>query len=57
MQAVPKKLACFDSQKIATIATGDEFSIVVDERGIPWAWGKSDHGQASVLYIHAYNNM
>ena len=27
------------------IAAGDEFSLVIDERGIPWTWGRTDRGQ------------
>ena len=46
LQTQPKKVHCsFNGQKIATIAAGDEFSLVVDERGIPWTWGRTDRGQ------------
>ena len=27
------------------MAAGDEFSLVIDERGIPWTWGKNDKRQ------------
>ena len=48
IQTHPKKVQSdFNGQKIATIAAGDEFSLVIDERGTPWTWGRSDHGQVS----------
>ncbi len=35
----------FDGHKVVAIAAGDEFSLVVDEKGAPWVWGKGDKGQ------------
>lgn len=44
-QTQPKKVTGFDNHKIVAIATGDEFSLVVDDRGGPWTWGRADKGQ------------
>ena len=38
-------IAQLESHRITAIATGDEFSVVVDAQGLPWAWGRSEHGQ------------
>ena len=27
------------------VSTGDEFSLALDEKGVPWVWGKGDKGQ------------
>lgn len=29
------------------VATGDEFSLAVDDKGLLWVWGKGDKGQVS----------
>lgn len=39
----------FDGNKIVAIATGDEFSLAVDEKGVPWVWGKNEKGQVRGL--------
>ena len=44
----PKLIEGFNGQKIVAIATGDEFSLAVDEKGLLWVWGKGDKGQVSV---------
>ncbi|XP_064397834.1 uncharacterized protein LOC135344542 isoform X2 [Halichondria panicea] len=43
--AQPKKISGFDAQKVITIAAGDEFSLVIDENGQVWTWGRGDRGQ------------
>ena len=45
LQAQPKKISGFDAQKVITIAAGDEFSLVIDENGQVWTWGRGDRGQ------------
>lgn len=35
----------FEGQKVVTIAAGDEFSLVIDENGQVWTWGRGDRGQ------------
>ena len=44
-QMQPKFLDSFDSLKVVAISTGDEFSLALDEKGVPWVWGKGDKGQ------------
>lgn len=44
-QSLPKLIAHLESRKVTAIATGDEFSVAVDEHGLPWVWGQSEHGQ------------
>lgn len=48
LQSQPKKMAQFDGNKIVATATGDEFSVAVDDRGTPWAWGRSELGQVAI---------
>lgn len=48
-QIHPKVVEGFDGHKVVAIATGDEFSLVVDEKGLPWVWGKGDKGQVRRL--------
>ena len=45
LQTTPKRVEEFEGHKIVAIATGDEFSLAVDEKGLPWVWGKGDKGQ------------
>ena len=35
----------FEGHRVVAIASGDEFSIVVDDRGHPWGWGRAEQGQ------------
>jgi len=44
-QPHPKKVPLLEGHRIVAIATGDEFSIVVDDKNAPWVWGRGDHGQ------------
>ena len=46
-QTCPKLVNGFHDHKVVAIATGDEFSLVVDVKGLPWVWGKGDNGQVS----------
>ena len=48
-QSQPVKVAGFEDHKVVAIATGDEFSLVVDDRGTPWTWGRTDQGQVSTM--------
>jgi hypothetical protein len=47
----PKLVESFDDLKIVAIATGDEFSLAVDEKGVPWVWGKNEKGQVRRLWV------
>ena len=44
----PKFVESFDGHKVVAIATGDEFSLAVDEKGVPWVWGKNEKGQVRI---------
>jgi len=44
-QTHPRRVEEFEGHKIVAIATGDEFSLAVDEKSLPWVWGKGDKGQ------------
>ena len=45
MQPHPKKIPGFGGHKVVAIASGDEFSLVLDDRGQAWIWGRGDRGQ------------
>ena len=45
MQQQPKEIVHFEGQKVVAIAAGDEFSIIIDDRGYPWGWGRAEQGQ------------
>ena len=47
----PKLVEEFEGHKIVAIASGDEFSLAVDEKGLPWVWGKGDKGQVRLVGV------
>ena len=62
LQAKPAEVNNFEGQKVVTIAAGDEFSLVIDDRCYPWGWGRAEQGQVhktpictlhiGITYIH-----
>ena len=48
LQAKPAEVNNFEGQKVVAIAVGDEFSLVIDDRGYPWGWGRAEQGQVHV---------
>lgn len=47
-----------DTHIIKTVSCGDEFSIVIDDGGMSWVWGRDDLGQvqegSGLLYIMSF---